>query len=130
MNIENNQRLDNLSRKAIIVIAALLFVFLTFGIVHTMVSFVPRANKISVELQDMQEQMDEILSDINEIKADLNWDGQVDQLDLDLLFDYILRRPGNYPTERMDLNGDGRIDSSDLHSLYQIVKELEAQHDD
>ena len=127
MNIENNKRLDVWSRKAIIVIVALMLAFLVFGMIQTWVSFKPRADSISSELADMNEQLDEMMDDLQEIKSDLNWDGQVDQLDLDLLLDYILRRPGEYPTDRMDQNGDGRINSFDLHLLYQVVKE--AQHE-
>ncbi len=125
-------RIEHNTRRRIPWLAILItigWLLLAAGWWHTMTSFTPRMRQVSIDLADMNEQMDEIMDDLQEIKSDLNWDGQVDQLDLDLLFNYILRRPGEYPADRLDLNGDGRINSIDLHVLYQRVTELEALHE-
>ena len=89
--------------------------------------FKPRYEQVMETYMDMQDRLDQMESELDVVKADLNCDGLWIQGDLDLLFNYILRRPGEYPTERMDFTGDGRINSSDLNALYEIVEALHDQ---
>ena len=122
-------RVENVRRHRIpwlAVLITLLWVLIFAGILHTAASFKPRYEQVMETYMDMQDRLDQMESELDVVKADLNCDGLVDQGDLDLLFNYILRRPGEYPTERMDFTGDGRINSSDLNALYEIV---EALHD-
>ena len=51
-------------------------------------------------------------------KYDVNQDGRVDEQDLRLVIDYVLQRPGTYPSETlMDVNDSGHVSSADLNEI-------------
>ena len=68
MKIENYRRPKVPVLRILFVIA---FLMLIAGIIHTNLSFKPRARQIEIELNDMQDQLDEVMAGLEKIKQEV-----------------------------------------------------------
>ena len=53
--------------------------------------------------------------------GDINDDGVVNDLDLDLLFKYLTDWNVEVEESTLDVNGDGKVNNKDLTRLYQYL---------